>query len=75
MLFRSGAVLALSSAIANERQVLSATTLDEAQMAFIPREKLGKLMQDHPAIGHELVRLLSEEVNDARRKLAMLRGA
>jgi CRP-like cAMP-binding protein len=70
----AGAILGLPSAIADEPQSMRAEAIQPTELTFIEREKLAKLVKDNPAIGSEIVALLSAEVSDVRRKWSMLAG-
>jgi CRP/FNR family transcriptional regulator, cyclic AMP receptor protein len=70
-----GAILGLPSAIAREPQSIKAEALQPTELAFIEREKLAKLVKDNPAIGSEVVALLSAELVEVRRKWSMFAGA
>jgi CRP-like cAMP-binding protein len=67
-----GAILGLASALGNESHVFRAVAIEPTEMAFIERDRLAKLVRDNPAIGTEILALLSSELTDVRRKWSML---
>jgi CRP-like cAMP-binding protein len=69
-----GAILGITSALADELQTYRAVAVDTTEMAFIERDKLAKLVLDNSAIGIEILAFLSAEVSEVRRKWAMLLG-
>jgi CRP/FNR family transcriptional regulator len=57
---------------ARETCSVSAETLTDTQLCFLPRERLTDLLQLHPTIGMRLVAALSRALSAARRKVRAL---
>ncbi len=72
-----GAVLGELSLDDSPHLSVSAETLTEAQINFIPRDRLVKFLQTHPMMGVKLIAALSTELAGARRKVRdlALKGA
>jgi CRP-like cAMP-binding protein len=59
-----GAVIGLSEAISGERFRLTVQAGSPTVVAFIPRERLLNFLRDHSSFYMEVVRLLSEELDE-----------
>jgi len=72
-----GAVLGELSLDDEPKLSVSAETLTEAQLSFLPRERLVKFLQKQPMMGVRLIAALSSELAGARRKVRdlALKGA
>jgi hypothetical protein len=64
----------LPSAINGNTQMLCAATEEDSALVFVERETLLEAMRTDTALGNEILRLMSLELIDARRKMAMLNG-
>ncbi len=72
-----GAVLGEIALESEQRLSVSAETMTEAQLRFLPREQLVRFLQKHPVVGLRLIAALSRELALARRKVRdlALKGA
>ncbi len=64
-----GAVLGELPADPEQRLSVSAETLSESQLCFLPRERLPAFLRDYPKSGMHLIAALSGELAAARRKV------
>lgn len=48
---------------------VSAEALSESQICFLPRDRIEKLLEQHPCVGMRLITALSEELVSARQKV------
>jgi CRP-like cAMP-binding protein len=69
-----GSVFGLAAAISGNSQVLCAVTDEDSSLVFIERETLLHSMRTDTALGNEILRQMSLELIDVRRKMAMLNG-
>ena len=67
-----GAVFGLAAAIQGESQLMCAIAKEDSALCFVRRDALVESMRTDTALGNEVLRMMSLEVIDARRKLAML---
>lgn len=65
-----GAIVGLPATLAGQRYSLTASTLEDCELAFVERQRLLELISSKPSIGVELVRTLGEEVVKMRDILA-----
>jgi CRP-like cAMP-binding protein len=70
----AGSIFGVAAAIRGNSQVLWAITDEDSELVFVDRETLLETMRTDYSVGNEILRLMSLEVIDARRKLAMLNG-
>jgi len=71
----SGAILGLPSSVSGQPYSLRATALEATRLAFVSRDKVTSLMRHDPAMASEILRVLSDELIDLRKKMSMLRSA
>jgi CRP-like cAMP-binding protein len=64
------AVVGLPATIAGDRYSLTATTLEQSELAHIERQTLVELMRINPKVGFEIMDALGEEVLRMRELLA-----
>lgn len=70
---RPGAILGLPSTIGDTPYSLRATALESVELVFIPKRQVMEVMRQDPTLGTALLRILSDELVDLRRKLSLLR--
>jgi CRP-like cAMP-binding protein len=51
---------------------LSAEVLEESQVLFVPSQRVAALMTEKPAVGFQMVQLLSREVQALRERITVL---
>lgn len=61
-----GCVIGLPGALSGTGYSLTAETLDDCTLDFIPRERLLEFLRDNPAHCFQLVELLSKEISELR---------
>ena len=71
----SGSLFGLAAAIKGSCQELCACTDADSSLVFVQRESLLQMMRSDLSVGNEVLRLMSLELIDARRKLAMFNGS
>ena len=69
-----GAILGLPSAVSGQPYSLSAIALDNLEAAFIPCSTVQDVMARDNGVAADVVRTLSEELRELRRKMALLNG-
>ncbi len=69
-----GTMLGLGESICGANYRVTAEAFSSATIAFIPREKLLRLLRDHPSFTMEIVRLLSEELHGLYNKFRNIRA-
>jgi CRP-like cAMP-binding protein len=69
-----GSIFGVAAAINGNSQILWAITDEDSELVFVERDTMLEAMRTDTALGNEIVRAMSLEVIDARRKLAMLNG-
>ena len=62
----AGAVLGLPSTVAGSPYSLTAEVLDKAELAFIPREVVLKILSTNPELCFEVLQLLGGEISATR---------
>lgn len=67
----AGGILGLAAAIGEYVHYVRAIASHHTELSFIAAEKLRKLIRDNSGIGTSVVQAMSEEVIDARRKVAL----
>jgi CRP-like cAMP-binding protein len=67
-----GAVLGLPSSMGRQPYGLAAVALDKVDVDVISDSAIRELMSRDPEVSSEVVRVLSEELRELRRKLALL---
>lgn len=70
-----GAILGLPSTIGGTPYSLRATVIESVEVVFIPKERLIEVMHQDPALASALLKILSDELIDLRRKLSSGAGA
>lgn len=70
----TGAVLGLPSSVSGQPYSLRATTLEPVQLSFVARDKVTSLMRKDPVTAAEILRVLSDELIDLRKKMSTLRS-
>ena len=63
----AGKVIGLPATFSGEPYSLTAECATKCSLDFIPRENLLKLLQHDPAVGFQIVRILSEEIFQMRK--------
>lgn len=61
-----GHVIGLPATFSGEPYSLTAEVTEDCELDFIPQEKFLELLKDHPTLGCQIVRLLSEEIYEMR---------
>jgi CRP/FNR family transcriptional regulator, dissimilatory nitrate respiration regulator len=64
---RKGSLIGLPATFSGEPYSLTAETVQDSDLYFIPRNKLLNLLQHDPGTGYEIVRILSEEIFQMRK--------
>lgn len=64
------AIVGLPATLSGGRYSLTASTLEESEVAFVERQTLLELLKSNPGIGLEIVHALGEEVVQMREVLA-----
>ena len=67
-----GAILGLPSTVSGQPYTLAAVALDTVDAAFVSRHTLCELMARDPELSNQVVRVLSEELGDLRRRISLL---
>ena len=67
-----GAILGLPSSVSGQPYTLSAVALENLDAAFVSRQTLCELMARDPELSNQVVRVLSEELGDLRRRISLL---
>ena len=62
----SGCVIGLPGTLSGNGYSLTAETVEECKLDFIPRERLMEFLREHPAHCFQLVELLSREISELR---------
>ena len=70
----TGAIIGLPSSVSGQPYSLRATTLEPSRLAFVSREKVAEIMRRDPVMASEILRVLSDELIDLRKKMSMLRS-
>ena len=70
---KQGSILGLPSTLGHTPYSLRATTVGPVELVFVRQPKLEELMRQDTAIGNALLKVVSEELVDLRRKLSLLR--
>ena len=68
-----GSVLGLPGVLSNKPYSLTARTVQPCELGFVKAEDLIKLVRENPALGLQVLQLLSEEVRAARGAIANTR--
>jgi CRP-like cAMP-binding protein len=68
-----GSVLGLPGVLSNKPYSLTARAVQPTELGFIRAEKLVALIRENPALGLQVLQLLSEEVRAARGAIANTR--
>lgn len=68
-----GSVLGLPGVLSNKPYSLTALAVQACELGFIKAEELRRLIRDNPAIGLQVLQLLSEDVRAARGAIANTR--
>lgn len=69
----AGAVLGLPGVLGNKPYSLTAVTVHASELGFVPAEKLVDAIRTNPALGLQVLQLLSEDVRAARGAIANTR--
>lgn len=67
-----GAILGLPSTVSGQPYTLTAVALEKVDAAFVSRQTLCEMMSRDPELSHQVVRVLSEELGELRRKISLL---
>ena len=70
----AGSILGLPSSVSGQPYSLRATTLEPSRLAFVSRASVTDLMRNDPVLAAEILRVLSDELIDLRKKMSMLRS-
>lgn len=70
---KPGAILGLPSTLGHTSYSLRATAVEPVELVFVPQPKLEELMRQDTTVGTALLRIVSEELIDLRRKLSLLK--
>ena len=65
-----GAVIGLPAVLGNQPYSLTARTVDESELGFVPGPSVVEAIRSNTELGLQVLRLLSEEVRAARRAMA-----
>lgn len=69
-LARSGSVIGLPGVLGNQPYSLTATTVQETELGFVPAHEFVEAIRSNTALGLQILRLLSEDVRAARMAVA-----
>ena len=72
---QAGSVLGLPGVLSNKPYSLTARAVQPCELGFVKAEDLIKLVRENPALGLQVLQLLSEEVRAARGAIANTRQA
>ncbi|HET9697370.1 MAG TPA: Crp/Fnr family transcriptional regulator [Terriglobales bacterium] len=67
-----GSLLGVPGTLSKGIYSLSAELLEESQVLFVPSERVAALLAERPAIGFQMVQLLSREVQCLRERITEL---
>jgi CRP/FNR family transcriptional regulator len=67
-----GAILGLPSTVSGQPYTLAAVALEKVDAAFVTRQTLCELMSRDPELSNQVVRVLSEELGDLRRRISLM---
>jgi CRP-like cAMP-binding protein len=67
-----GTILGLPSTVSGQPYTLTAVALEKVDAAFVSRQTLCELMARDPELSNQVVRVLSEELGDLRRRISLL---
>lgn len=70
----AGSILGLPSSVSGQPYSLRATTLEPSRLAFVSRTTVTDLVRSDPMLAAEILRVLSDELIDLRKKMSMLRS-
>jgi CRP/FNR family transcriptional regulator len=70
---RPGAILGLPSTLSRGTYSLRATAVGDVELVFVPTLRLEELIRQDTSVGTALLRVVSEELSDLRRKLSLLK--
>jgi len=70
---QAGSVLGLPGVLSNKPYSLTALTVQACEVGFVRAENLTRLIRENPALGLQVLQLLSEEVRAARGAIASTR--
>jgi len=70
---KPGAILGLPSTIGDAAYSLRAIAVESVELVFIPKQQVLDVMRQDPTLGTALLRILSDELVDLRRKLSLMR--
>jgi CRP-like cAMP-binding protein len=70
---KPGSILGLPSTLGHTPYSLRATTVGPVELVFVRQPKLEELMRQDTTIGTALLKVVSEELVDLRRKLSLLK--
>lgn len=70
----AGSILGLPSSVSGQPYSLRATTLEPTRAVFVSRDSVNQLMRQDPVLAAEILRVLSDELIDLRKKMSMLRS-
>jgi CRP-like cAMP-binding protein len=68
----AGSLLGVPGTLSRGIYSLSAELLEESQVLFVPSERVSSLLEANPAVGFQIVQLLSREVQAVRQRIADL---
>jgi CRP-like cAMP-binding protein len=72
-MMKPGSILGLPSTLGHTPYSLRATTVGPVELVFVPQPKLEELMRQDTIVGTALLKVVSEELVDLRRKLSLLK--
>jgi CRP/FNR family transcriptional regulator, cyclic AMP receptor protein len=70
---KSGSILGLPSTLGHTSYSLRATAVGQVEVVFVSQPKLEELMRQDTTVGTALLKVVSEELVDLRRKLSLLK--
>ena len=68
-----GAVIGLPATLSDSTYSLTAQVIEDAQLVFVPRERLIQLLRDKPSLCFETMNILTEELVQTRAALERVR--
>ena len=71
-LIGEGSVLGLPSTLSNSPYSLTAETMEDARMCFVPSDNLRQLLRDKPQLCFDVMNILTEELTQTRAALERL---
>jgi CRP-like cAMP-binding protein len=70
---KPGSILGLPSTLGHTPYSLRATAVGQVELVFVSQPKLEELMRQDTTVGTALLKVVSEELVDLRRKLSLLK--